>query len=438
VLDSAFAGTVFSGSLNASSPTMTDRLLRNGVASTCAAIKTYPGTSAATGIQYKTTQYTHPGAIRCVTFTFSASTCGTNGASAFVSVYSGPFDPNNKATNYLGDIGSSNTGQTMGVILGAGQMITLVVKGTVPSLDCTFSVDSDDVFPTATHDLNGDGESDILWRDSSGNTAAWLMNGAQILQSGSYGVVPSTWSIVGQRDFNYDGRYDVIWRDTSGNLAIWLLNGLQILQTGGLGNVPTTWTIAGTADFNGDGLGDLLWKDTSGNVAIWLLNGFVIIQAGGLGNVGTSWSVAGTADFNGDRMSDILWKDTSGNLAIWYMNGLQILGTQGLGNVGTSWSVAGTGDFDNDGRWDILWRDTSGNVAIWLASGPTGGLGNVPTNWIIAQTGDYNGDGKSDLLWRDTSTGNTAIWYMNGLQILQTAGLGNIPISWTIQGVNAD
>jgi hypothetical protein len=88
---------------------------------------------------------------------------------------------------------------------------------------------------------------------------------------------------------------------------------------------------------------------------------------------------------------------------------------------------------------DILWRDTSGNVAIWLMNGlqiqQAGGLGNVPITWLVAETGDFDGDGKS--LWRDGS-GNTAIWFMNGLQIGSTAGLGNIPIVWTVQGVNAD
>jgi hypothetical protein len=29
-----------------------------------------------------------------------------------------------------------------------------------------------------TGDFNGDGMSDILWRDTSGNTAIWFMNGA--------------------------------------------------------------------------------------------------------------------------------------------------------------------------------------------------------------------------------------------------------------------
>jgi serralysin len=45
-----------------------------------------------------------------------------------------------------------------------------------------------------------------------------------------------------------------------------------------------------------------------------------------------------------------------------------------------------------------------------------GSLGNVGTSWNVAETGDYNGDGKSDILLRD-NLGNTAIWFMNGLQI---------------------
>ena len=64
---------------------------------------------------------------------------------------------------------------------------------------------------TETHDFNADCKSDILWKDTSGNTAAWLMNGGSILQAGGYGAVPG-WSVVGQRDFNGDGNYDLLWR----------------------------------------------------------------------------------------------------------------------------------------------------------------------------------------------------------------------------------
>jgi hypothetical protein len=91
---------------------------------------------------------------------------------------------------------------------------------------------------------------------------------------------------------------------------------------------------------------------------------------------------------------------------------------------------------------DILWRDSSGNVAVWLMNGlrivEPGSLGMMPISWSIAETGDFSGDGKSDMLWRDSSTGSTGIWFMNGLEISQSASLGVIPANWTIQGLNAD
>jgi len=61
----------------------------------------------------------------------------------------------------------------------------------------------------------------------------------------------------------------------------------------------------------------------------------------------------------------------------------------------------------------------------------------VPSNWSIAETGDFNSDGKSDILWRDTS-GNVAIWFMNGVQVARSAGVGTVPTVWSIQGANAD
>src|SRR5262249_44924207 len=124
-----------------------------------------------------------------------------------------------------------------------------------------------------THDFNGDGKSDILWHDTSGNVAAWLMKGAQVMQSRAVGAAPAVWSIVGQRDFDGDGRSDILWHDTSGNLAMWFLNGAQVTGSEVVGNVPGVWSIAGTTDFNGDGKGDILWQNTStGDVAIWLMN----------------------------------------------------------------------------------------------------------------------------------------------------------------------
>jgi hypothetical protein len=295
---------------------------------------------------------------------------------------------------------------------------------------------------TNTHDFNGDGYSDIAWRDSSGDNAMWLMNGGTILSSAGLGTISTNWSIVGQRDFNGDGMADWLWRDSSGDLAIWFMNGLTVTSGVGLGTVTPVWSIVGTGDFNGDGKGDILWRDTSGDIAMWLMNGSTVSSSAGLGSLSTAWSVVGTGDFNGDGKSDILWQDTSGDIAIWFMNGTTVTSGVGLGTIAPPWTIVATGDFNGDGKSDILWRNTStGAIAVWLMNGSSilssAGLGSLPTTWSVVETGDFNGDGKSDILWHDTS-GDAAIWFMNGTTMSSGVGLGTIPPSWSIQGAGAD
>ncbi len=339
-----------------------------------------------------------------------------------------------------GQAGSTNFQVAAATETGASTLY--VVANGIPSAGTPVTVGSScSAMHVSTHDHNGDGRSDISWRDTSGNTAVWLMSGAQVMSSGWVGAVPAAWSIVGQRDFNGDGKSDWLWRDTNGNTAIWFMNGAQVSSTASLSNVPTSWTVVATADFNGDGKGDILWRDGGGNLAMWIMNGPQVTSSSGVGNVAAAWSIVATGDFNGDGKSDLLWRDTSGNLAMWFMSGATVSLTAGLGNVATNWSVIGTGDFNGDGRSDILWQDTFGDMAIWLMSGTTvlsaAGSAGAGTSWRIVATGDYNGDGKSDLLWRDAS-GNTAIWFMNGAQLSSGASLGNVSTTWTVQSVQAE
>jgi hypothetical protein len=293
----------------------------------------------------------------------------------------------------------------------------------------------------AAHDFNGDGKSDILWRDGGGSVAQWLMNGWAVTATSVIGNIPPSWSVVGQRDFDGDGKHDILWRDGGGNVALWLMNGATVSSAVNIGFIPANWSVVGTADFDGDRKGDILWRDGGGNVAAWFMNGTTLASVAVLGNIPANWNVVGTGDFDGNGKGDILWRDGGGNVAAWFMNGATVTSVVTLGNIPANWNVVGTGDFDGDGKTDILWRDGGGNVAVWFMNGATIAsivtLGNIPANWFVTQTGDYNGDGKSDILWRDGG-GNVAIWFMNGATLALAIDVGNIPANWVVQGASAD
>ena len=215
--------------------------------------------------------------------------------------------------------------------------------------------------PSATHDFNGDGFSDVLWLDTTHDVGMWLMNGATILKGVVFSAVPAQWSVVGQRDFNGDGFADILWRDTAGNVGMWLMNGTTIVQAGSFSSIPTQWSVAGTGDFNGDGKADILWIDTSNNLGIWFMNGTTITGTAVVGQLPANWIVVGS-----DMKGDVFLRNTvAGDVAIWVMNGAQVAQSVDLGPVSLNWTVAGIGDFDSNGSTDLLWRDTAGDVAIW-------------------------------------------------------------------------
>jgi hypothetical protein len=187
----------------------------------------------------------------------------------------GPFSP--ASFNYLlsqssGNVGNSISGvpswltasSTSGAVSNGGTMITFSINASANALatgiygpttitftnttsglgNTTRTATLTVVDPAATHDFNGDGKSDILWRNSDGTVGLWLMNGTQFTPS-SFGVLPLSWTIVGQRDFNGDGKSDILWRNADGTVGLWFMNGTQVVSTSSFGVLPTSWTIQG-------------------------------------------------------------------------------------------------------------------------------------------------------------------------------------------------
>src|SRR2546430_1396717 len=89
--------------------------------------------------------------------------------------------------------------------------------------------------------------------------------------------------------------------------------------------------------------------------------------------------------------------------------------------LGAGLFVATAWGFNNDGQTDILWRNYStGENAVWYMNGraylSTATIQSVSdTDWEIVGTGYFNADGNIDLLWRNRVTGDNAIWFMNGV-----------------------
>ena len=272
----------------------------------------------------------------------------------------------------------------------------------------------------AHNDFNGDGRSDILWRNDNGAIFDFLgtaNGGFSNNGDNSFVNVTTTTQIVSTGDFNGDGRSDILLRNSAGTIFDFLgtANG-GVVNNGDNSSVTVgiSTLVVGTGDFNGDGRDDILWRDTSGNIFDFLgtaSGGFVNNGDNSFVGVSNGTKVAGVGDFNGDGRDDILWRDASGTL-------FDFLGTANGGyvnnggnssiSVALSTQVVGVGDFNGDGLSDILFRDASGNIFDFLGTANGGFVNNgansfasVGSTWQVASIGDFNGDGHSDVLWRN-------------------------------------
>jgi hypothetical protein len=72
------------------------------------------------------------------------------------------------------------------------------------------------------------------------------MNGASVLSSAGIGNLPATWSLALTGDFNGNGKSDLLWRDGSGDTAIWFMNGTSVASTQSVGNISASWVVQGT------------------------------------------------------------------------------------------------------------------------------------------------------------------------------------------------
>jgi hypothetical protein len=293
---------------------------------------------------------------------------------------------------------------------------------------------------SARADFDGDGRSDVLWRNSTtGENYVYPMSGTTILGTEGYArtVADQNWQIAGVGDFDGDGRADVLWRNAAtGENYVYLMNGKDIAGEGYIRTVTDLdWKVAGVGDLDGDGKADIVWRNlATGENYLYPMEGLAIKATEGyLRTVADlNWKIAGVGDLDGDLKDDIVWRNAAtGENYLYPMDGTTILGGEGyLRTVADlNWRIAGTGDFDGDGNADILWRNfATGENYLYPMDGTAilGGEGYLRTvadlAWRVAAVGDYDGDGKADVLWRHGTSGENYLYPMDGTQILAGEG----------------
>jgi hypothetical protein len=234
-----------------------------------------------------------------------------------------------------------------------------------------------------------------------------------------------------------DQRPSIFWHNQqTGNILTWLMNGTTVVDTRPLsaaGVSDTNWKIAGIGDLNADRHPDLVWRHTDGTLAAWHLQNNTIIgqQYFSINRVSDpAWRLAGIGDVDGDGCADLVWQHTSGSLGVWFVRGGTVLNTVTLPyNLGTnsSWQIAAVGDVNKDGYADLVFQTTDAWLAVWLLRGGSVlrtaylSIPQMPdANWRIKSVASPDASGWPALVWRHSVTGQVALWYLNGSDVMGT------------------
>ncbi len=92
--------------------------------------------------------------------------------------------------------------------------------------------------------------------------------------------------MVGTGDFNGDGTTDLLLENGSGNLIDWILQNGQFAGWNQIGGT-SGYGVVGTGDYNGDGTSDILLQNASGNVIDWTMKNGAFSGWNEVGGTGT-------------------------------------------------------------------------------------------------------------------------------------------------------
>ena len=169
-------------------------------------------------------------------------------------------------------------------------------------------------------DYNGDGYADLAWQHQSDNLAeVQFLAGTEPIGGGMIANSPfdASWSVAATGDFNGDGFSDLVYRQSGNGLTeIQFLKGTANVSGGVIANNPfdASWSIIAAGNFNGDGKSDLVWQQPSGGqTQIMLLDGNNNAGGGAITSnpFDSSWKIVTSGDFTASGTDGLVWQQAS-------------------------------------------------------------------------------------------------------------------------------
>ncbi|MFC8710538.1 N-acetylmuramoyl-L-alanine amidase [Streptomyces sp. NPDC057197] len=204
---------------------------------------------------------------------------------------------------------------------------------------------------TALTALRADGTGNVVARDSAGTLYYYRGSGnptAPFLTGIKAGSGWNGYTMVGARDLTGDGEADLLGRDSSGVLWLYQGTGDSYGPLGARTRVGSGWggyTLTGGGDVTGDGKADLVARDGSG--VLWLYPGTGDVNApfGARIRIGTGWTaytLAGARDLNGDGKPDLIARDGSGAVYLYPGTGNSAALFGARSQIGSGWNIYDT------------------------------------------------------------------------------------------------
>jgi hypothetical protein len=234
---------------------------------------------------------------------------------------------------------------------------------------------------TRLSDLNSDGRSDLVARDSAGRLWLYPGNGSGgfLARRSMGGGWKSMTAIITPGDVNGDGRGDVLARGKAGQLWFYPGNGasrLSARRLAGAGGWNSMTALTAAGNMIGNARPDMLARDKAGRLWLYPSTGagtFGTRHLLGRGGWNAMTAIAGAGDLSGDGRADLLARDRAGTLWLYRGNGGGGFGARTL--AGHSWNgmtaLVTPGNFDRAGGNDLIARDRAGR--LWLYPGNNAG-----------------------------------------------------------------